>query len=103
MGAVLGKDNHDGRVYVRQLPEGMPAARAGLKVDDEIVAIDGKPVRPMSPAEVHEALAGPIGSTVRLSVFRQGEPLEFVVQRGPLREPATAPESEESQGESRDQ
>ncbi len=93
VGAVLGKDNQDGRVYVRELPPEMPGARAGLKLDDEIVAIDGKPIRPMSPDEVHEALSGPIGTNVMLSVVRDGESLVVTVRRGPLRVPPREPEA----------
>jgi carboxyl-terminal processing protease len=92
VGAVLGKDNQDGRVYVRELPPDMPAARAGLKLDDEIVAIDGKPVRPMTPEEVHEALSGPLGSSVMLSAVREGASFVVTVKRGPLRAPGPPPE-----------
>src|SRR5690242_9449913 len=35
VGAVLGKDNRTGRVFVREVPSGMGAARAGLEEGDE--------------------------------------------------------------------
>src|SRR5262249_31442011 len=68
IGAVLGKDNQDGRVYVRELPSDMAAARAGLAVGDEIVAIDGTSVREMNASDIHKALQGDVGTKVRLTV-----------------------------------
>src|SRR5262245_21151180 len=36
VGAILGKDNRSGRVFVRQAPPGMGAARAGVAEGDEV-------------------------------------------------------------------
>ncbi len=86
VGAVLGKDNRTGRVFVRDAPSGMPADRAGIRVDDEITAIDGTPVQKMSPQDLHEKLIGDVGSKVKLTVQHPGDPSrEVVVERGPLR------------------
>jgi S1-C subfamily serine protease len=84
VGAVLAKDNLSGRLFVRETPAGMGAARAGLAVGDEVVAIEGKPVATMTPPEVHEALAGKVGTKVKVTVVRAGSTLEVVVERGPL-------------------
>jgi carboxyl-terminal processing protease len=85
VGAVLGKDNGDGRVFVREVPSDMAAAKAGVQEGDEVVAVDGALVRTMSPDDVHKALAGRVGTRVRLTVRRAGETMELVVERGPLR------------------
>ena len=86
VGAVLGKDNRTGRVFVRDAPPGMPAERAGIRPDDEITAIDDVPVGKMTPEQVHEKLAGDVGSKVKLTVLRPGDaPRDVLVERGPLR------------------
>lgn len=85
IGAVLAKDNQDGRVFVREAPEDMGAARAGLHAGDEVVAVDGVPVREMSPSALHRALAGDVGSSVTLTVARDGTSRDVKVERGPLR------------------
>jgi C-terminal processing protease CtpA/Prc len=85
VGTVLGKNVHDGRLYVRDAPPDMTAAKAGVHVGDELVAIDGKPCRSMSATQVHEALSGAVGSKVKLTVERDGQALTFDVERGPLR------------------
>ena len=84
MGAVLGKDNADGRLFVRGAPPGMGAARAGVEVGDEVVAIDGKPAGRMTPAEVHEALSGRVGTKVRVTLVRAGVTIDREIERGPL-------------------
>lgn len=85
MGAVLGKNNQDGRLYVREVPADMGAAKVGIQAGDEVTAIDGKAVSSMTPDEVHAALAGAVGSKVKLTVVRDGQALTFEIERGPLR------------------
>ncbi len=86
VGAVLGKDNADGRLYVREVPPDMAAAKAGIREGDELIAIDGVAVRAMSPDDVHKALAGQVGTRVKLRVRRGDQDLTLVVERGPLRQ-----------------
>src|SRR5580704_4908461 len=73
VGAILGKDVHDGRLYVREVPPGLSAAVAGIRDGDEVIAIDGVPVGDMSPAEVHKRLEGDVGTKVVLLLVRGGE------------------------------
>jgi C-terminal processing protease CtpA/Prc len=84
VGAMLGKDVHTGRLFVREVPAGMAGATAGLRDDDEVIAIDGAPVADMSPAEVHQRLEGAVGTKVVLLVVRDGETRKIEVVRGPL-------------------
>jgi carboxyl-terminal processing protease len=62
-----------------------PAARAGIKAGDVVVAIDGKPVEDSS--EASEPLRGPPGSKVVLSIRREGraEPFDITVVRETIR------------------
>jgi C-terminal processing protease CtpA/Prc len=85
VGAVLGKNNHDGRLFVREAPPEMGAAKAGVQPGDEVTAIDGKPVSQLTADDVHKALAGAVGSKVKLTVLRAGQSLTFDIERGPLR------------------
>jgi carboxyl-terminal processing protease len=62
-----------------------PAARAGIRAGDVVVAIDGKPVEDSS--EASEPLRGPPGSKVVLSIRREGraEPFDITVVRDTIR------------------
>ena len=60
----------DGRLFVRQVPPNLAAAREGVRTGDEILLIDGRDVRSMSMREVHQALEGQIGDRVKLTLVR---------------------------------
>ena len=63
-------------VEVVDVVAGGPADRAGVRVEDLIVAVDGRPVEDVN--ELQRLLAGDlIGSEVALSVVRDGEPLRL--------------------------
>jgi carboxyl-terminal processing protease len=83
IGAALGKRTDD-RLFVREIPPGQGADRAGLRVDDEILLIDGKSVASMNPEEVRRAVRGDVGTTMVLTVLRGTEKLEIPVIRTPL-------------------
>src|SRR5215510_15573943 len=62
---------------------GTPAYKAGIRPGDVIVAVDGKPTDNMSTSDVADLLKGPKGTTVHITILREGseKPLEFNVVR----------------------
>ena len=69
---------------VVELPAG-PARRAGLRVNDRVVAINGTAVEGKDLTQVVELLRGPVGSQVRLAAERRGQPVEVQIERAPYR------------------
>jgi carboxyl-terminal processing protease len=65
----------DGAIRVTAAMDGMPAAAAGMKTDDRIVAIDAKPVTDFNAAI--DSMRGRAGSKVVLTVTRAGEKNPF--------------------------
>lgn len=84
IGAVLGQDP-DGRLFVRETPEDLAAARGGIRPGDEILLIDGRDARAMTPRAVHTALTGEVGETVRLTLVRDGRIVRVSLKRTPAR------------------
>ena len=80
--ALVGRDN---AVEVVEVIGDSPAARAGLRAEDLVVAVDGVPVRGVDDLQ---RLLGEerIGAAVVLSVVREGEPLEATLRPVELRE-----------------
>ena len=74
--ALVGRDN---AVEVVEVIGDSPAARAGLRAEDLVVAIDGEPVRGVD--DLQRLLSEDrIGADVNLSVVRGGEPRDVMVR-----------------------
>ncbi len=69
---ALDISGHKGAV-VAQVDKGSPAAKAGLKAGDVIVAVDGKPVSDAAQIRNRIGLLM-VGQTVRLDILRNGKP-----------------------------
>jgi len=76
----------DGNLRVIAPIDDTPAARAGVKAGDLIVAIDGTPLRP-GDDDNSTPLRGEPGTSVELTILRDGadEPLELAVERETIR------------------
>ena len=60
--------------------EGSPAEAAGLRAGDEILAIDGEDMTGVLPDVARQKVLGKAGTTVILTILREGEELPFDVQ-----------------------
>jgi carboxyl-terminal processing protease len=81
VGMTVGPRNN--KVIVIAPFVGTPAYRAGIRPGDIIIAVDGKPTDNMSTSDVADLLKGPKGTTVHITVLREGadKPIEFTVVR----------------------
>jgi carboxyl-terminal processing protease len=76
----------DGIVKVVSPIDDTPAAKAGMKPGDLILAIDDKPVTDMTLSDAVERLRGPVGSAVKLTVRRQGvDPFQISLTRADIK------------------
>jgi carboxyl-terminal processing protease len=81
VGMTVGPRNN--KVIVIAPFVGTPAYRAGIHPGDIIIAVDGKATDNMSTGDVADLLKGPKGTTVHITMLREGtdKPLEFAVVR----------------------
>jgi len=79
-----------GRVFIKAVFEGGPAAKAGLKAGDEVAAVDGKPVAEVPLGDLTRRLRGKPGTTVTLGIRAggEGEPRDVTLTRGTVHLPA---------------
>src|ERR1700690_242588 len=61
-----------GKTIVIKPFSGSPAAKAGIRPGDTINAVDGKPTDNLTTTEVADMLKGPRGTTVHISIAREG-------------------------------
>lgn len=90
IGVSVDQEDEDARV-VEVLPD-TPAAEAGIRVDDRILAIDGIETAMLSRDEIVHRLRGPTDSVIALSVRRAGDsaPLLFSMHRARIVPPSVA-------------
>ncbi len=81
IGAVIAQDDDSGRLFLREVPPGLAAARADLKVGDEILLIDGLDVRFMDAKQINAALVGEVDSPVKLTLIRDERVLRVTLKR----------------------
>src|SRR6476659_7150652 len=81
VGMTVGPRNN--KVIVIAPFAGTPAYRAGIRPGDIIIAVDGKATDNMSTSDVADLLKGPKGTTVHITVLREGndKPIDFAVIR----------------------
>ncbi len=68
-------------VFVTSVEAGSPAEKAGIKVEDVIVAYNGQPVKDGDDL-VSRVAATPVGSEAGVTVLRSGKKLDFRVKIG---------------------
>lgn len=81
IGVLLGVTDGNGAEIVR-VYEGNPAAKAGIREGDTVIAVDGKSTLGLPHEEVSDLISGLDGTTVALTIKRGEETLEIDVERG---------------------
>jgi len=84
MGVTVGA-HRDRSTYVAEVLSGSEAARAGLRAGDQIVAIDGRPIK--TSDQMLAAIGSSAGRQLAITVRRDGEPV--VLNATPRPEPET--------------
>jgi len=82
IGAMV-QENDDGLFEIVRPIDGQPADLAGLLPGDVLIEVDGQSVLESSFDEVILMVRGPAGTTVNLTILREGEPepLQFSIVR----------------------
>ncbi len=92
--------NTDGELLTIIEPiDGSPAEAADLRAGDQIIAIDGEDVTGMLPENARLKVLGPAGSTVILTILREGveQPFDVEITRAHIVIPSVVSEMLEGQ------
>jgi carboxyl-terminal processing protease len=85
LGLEVGMEN--GFLKVISPIDGTPAEKAGLEPGDIILTLDNHPVKGMSLSEAIEMMRGPKGSSIELTIAREGrsQPFTLTLERDIVR------------------
>lgn len=78
IGALIGVISN--KTIITHPYKNFPANKAGVRVGDEIIAIDGKNVQGKTTSEVSALLKGPARTEVELKIRRIGKPNDLVIK-----------------------
>ncbi len=83
----------DGRLMIVNTFKDQPAEQAGIRRGDLVSQVDDTPIQNMSIYEAITLIRGPAGSSVRLTILREGEePFEVEVTRASIEIPVVEAE-----------
>ena len=74
-------------VYISEPYQGLPADEAGLKAGDRIVAVDGQSTKGKTTSDVSSAMRGQAGTTVNLTLEREGKEFDRTLTRREIKLP----------------
>ena len=74
-------------IDVTQVTAGGPAQEAGILAGDVLIAVEGQSIAGKTLTEVSAQIKGEAGTEVKLTVLREGQELEFSVERRKIETP----------------
>lgn len=80
----------EGRSYIAEPYEGLPADKAGLKAGDRILAVNGESTEGKSNSDVSSAMRGQAGTDVTLRIERDGKEFDVTIKRAEIKLPNVA-------------
>lgn len=81
IGVVIQNNEKLGGIEVMNILEGTPAATAGIKIGDVFAAVNGEEVLGLTQIELAAKVRGPAGTSVNITMLRDGERVEFTLVR----------------------
>ncbi|ALS29503.1 S41 family peptidase [Paenibacillus cisolokensis] len=87
----------DGKFIITSVIKDAPADKAGLRAEDVIVQLEGKPVEVKTTEELAQKLRGKEGTKVTIGISRSGlsEPFQVTLTRAPIKQESVSYEMRE--------
>jgi carboxyl-terminal processing protease len=90
VGIGVRLEEKDDEIVVKTAMDGSPAEKTGIQSGDVLVAVDGESVTGEDFEEIGQKIRGTEGTYVDLTVLRDEEEREFIVERAELEVPVSS-------------
>jgi carboxyl-terminal processing protease len=90
VGVGVRLEEKDDEIVVKTSMDGSPAEKAGIQSGDVLVAVDGESIKVEEFEELGQRIRGTEGTYVDLTVLRDEEEREFIVERAELEMPVSS-------------
>lgn len=90
VGIGVRLEEKDDEIVVKASMDGSPAEETGIQSGDVLVAVDGESVKGEEFEEIGQRIRGPEQTYVDLTVLRDEEEREFIVERAELEMPVSS-------------
>ena len=90
VGIGVRLEEKDDEIVVKTAMDGSPAEKTGMQSGDVLVAVDGESVTGEDFEEIGQRIRGTEGTYVDLTVLRDEEEREFIVERAELEVPVSS-------------
>lgn len=97
IGALMSQNQETMEISIEEVYKDSPAEKAGMKTGDILVTVDGRNVTEMELSDVADLVKGEEGTSVSISVRRDGEVIEMEAVRKIVETPTVAAEMKENQ------
>lgn len=77
----------DGNLYINEIKEGNPSHKSDVRPGDQIIKINGIDVKGKDRAQISRLLRGPKGTSLTLTLLREGAVLDKTIVRDEIRQP----------------
>lgn len=92
VGMTVSQDADTGLLSVLEVYKDSPAAKAGIRSTDKLYAVNGQPVRELGLEATAALVKGEAGTSVKLTILRDGEYIDFNVVREIIDRPIVSSE-----------
>lgn len=87
VGITVSAGAEDNKYTVTAVTEDSPAAKAGVKVLDVLVAVDGENASGLSYDDLNDKVRGEPGTEVTLTMLRAGQQIQYTLKRQEVQTP----------------
>lgn len=85
IGSLIHQEGN--KIFIAEPYEGLPADKAGVKIGDRIVAVNGESTEGKNTSDVSSAMRGQAGTTLTLRLERDGKEFDVTITRAEIRLP----------------